>query len=132
MRVVTVPDSCPCGMAFKKLAEVERSFAEQDMSYTWAQMILAILTMPNESMPAGCAQILKEHAQACNRPECVRDCIMEYSATRTYAGESSNIRMAVNGGLQQIALAGPCGRDLIQGTFSAKRWRLCSVAVLLP
>ena len=47
---------------------------------------------------------LREHAANCTRPEQVRDSILECSIARAYAGDSSNLRLAVDGQLQNISL----------------------------
>ena len=104
VRVVTVPDSSPCGAAVRRIAETELAFSEQRAAFVWAQVILATLSMPDEAMPAGCAQILRDHAANYTRPEQVRASILECSIARTYAGDSSNLRLAVDGQLQNISL----------------------------
>ena len=61
VRVVTIPDSSPCGAAMRRIAETEPTFSDQRAAFVWAQVVLAIQSMPEEAMPAGCAQILRDH-----------------------------------------------------------------------
>ena len=104
VRVVTIPDSSPCGAAMRRIAETESTFSDQRAAFVWAHVVLATLSMPEEAMPAGCAQIPRDHAANCTRPEQVRDSILECSIARTYAGDSSNMRLVVDGQLQNISL----------------------------
>ena len=95
VRVVTIPHSSPCGPAMRRIAEMEPAFSDQRAAFVWAQVVLATLSIPDEAMPAGCAHVLRDHATNCTCPEQVRGSILERSIARTYAGDSSNLRLAL-------------------------------------
>ncbi|MFM7980826.1 MAG: hypothetical protein ACKPKO_16065, partial [Candidatus Fonsibacter sp.] len=94
MRTITISDTCSVGQGIVDLAAQEQTYNEMELVYTWAALVLVILRMPPAALPEASMEILRRHSVACPTAECLKEHIRECSATRTYTGTASNIRLA--------------------------------------
>ena len=64
VRTLTVPDTCSVGNLVSVLAMKEHTYSPTEHAFRWAQLILILLKLPRDNLPASAAQLLEAHAQA--------------------------------------------------------------------
>lgn len=93
-RTILYKDSGLLGHALQTLASPTKGWHENNAAFMWARLILLIIEhIPDAENQAVCT-LLKQHADAFNQVEQLRDLILECSVHRAWNGESTIIRLA--------------------------------------
>ena len=100
IRTITIPDNSPAGIAVRRLAESEHQSGSDDIAITWAQLVLAILSIPTADLPVTLSDPLRAHAAAMVRPASLRESVHECAVYRTYSGDATIARLSADACLQ--------------------------------
>ena len=95
LRTIRVPDSSKLAQQLGVIARRMPQYTEDAQAVTWALMVLALLEVTEESTTQEPLRMLREHAAACCSSAALKDSILECSVARTWAGNATNVRIAV-------------------------------------
>ena len=105
LRTITVPDSSRLAQQLGAIARRTLQYTEDAQAVTWALVVLALLEMAEESTTQEPLRMLREHAAACCSSAALKDSILECSVARTWAGNATNVRIAVAPEMNALANA---------------------------
>ena len=100
-RTIASPDSSSCGLTIKGLAEEARTDHVHEAARLWARLILAVLALPTSGTLEAALVVLCQHAAQSVSVAPLQEHLLDCVVVCRYAGDSSNLRLAVTADLYQ-------------------------------